>query len=172
MYCFDAAMRYFIFGTKTKLTKLAGYLGVWRISTWREKEGKRIFSTFDRQASSVIRHCCYVVGGFVGRDVWRCLRCCKRGNGHAGLLVGFVGICSLVVAGVGFVLAWISLHQEDIRPHFPTIASICNGLLVIFYLMLYIWGPSFDLCLHQTFYCRKENHYVWQFIFLMRKKKN
>ena len=36
-------------------------------------------------------------------------------NGHAGLLVGFVGICSLVVA---------------------------------------------------------ENHYVWQFIFLMRKKKN
>ena len=61
-------------------------------------------------------------------------------NGHAGLLVGFVGICSLVVAGVGFVLAWISLHQEDIRPHFPTIASICNGLLVIFYLMLYIWG--------------------------------
>ena len=45
-------------------------------------------------------------------------------NGHAGLLVGFVGICSLVVAGVGFVLAWISLHQEDIRPHFPTIASI------------------------------------------------
>ena len=71
------------------------------------------------------------------------------GNGHAGLLVGFVGICSLVVAGVGFVLAWISLHQEDIRPHFP-----------------------FDLCLHQTFYCRKENHYVWQFIFLMRKKKN
>ena len=28
-------------------------------------------------------------------------------NGHAGLLVGFVGICSLVVAGVGFVLAWI-----------------------------------------------------------------
>ena len=59
-------------------------------------------------------------------------------NGHAGLLVGFVGICSLVVAGVGFVLAWISLHQEDIRPHFPTIASICNGLLVIFYLMLYI----------------------------------
>ena len=40
MYCFDAAMRYFIFGTKTKLTKLAGYLGVWRISTWREKRRK------------------------------------------------------------------------------------------------------------------------------------
>lgn len=25
---------------KTKLTKLAGYLGVWRISTWREKRRK------------------------------------------------------------------------------------------------------------------------------------
>ena len=48
------------------------------VVSMEKKEGKRIFSTFDRQASSVIRHCCYVVGGFVGRDVWLCLRCCKR----------------------------------------------------------------------------------------------
>ncbi len=63
-----------------------------------------------------------------------------KSDGHAGLLAGLVGILSMVIAAVGFVMAWISLHQEDIRPHFPTIASIANGLLVIFYMILYIWG--------------------------------
>ena len=121
-------------------TKLAGYLGVWRISTWREKKKERKSSLFDRQASSVIRHYCYVVGGFVGRDVWRCLQAGSRVWSCRFVSRIRWNLCSLVVAGVGFVLAWTSLHQEDIRPHFPTIASICNGLLVIFYLMLYIWG--------------------------------
>ncbi len=63
-----------------------------------------------------------------------------KSDGHAGLLAGLAGMVSLFVAAVGFVMAWLSLHQEEIRPLFPTIASICNGLLVIFYMMLYIWG--------------------------------
>lgn len=64
----------------------------------------------------------------------------SKSNGHAGLLVGVVGIISMLIAVVGFVLAWISLHQDNIRPHFPTIASLGNGLLIIFYMILYIWG--------------------------------
>lgn len=63
-----------------------------------------------------------------------------KSNGHAGLLIGLVGLGSMIIAIAGFVLAWISLHQDNIRPHFPTIASVCNGLLVIFYMLLYIWG--------------------------------
>ncbi|MDO4167153.1 MAG: DUF6142 family protein [Eubacteriales bacterium] len=63
-----------------------------------------------------------------------------QSDGHAGLLAGVAGMVSLLIAAVGFVMAWLSLHQDDIRPLFPTIASICNGLLVIFYMMLYIWG--------------------------------
>lgn len=63
-----------------------------------------------------------------------------QSDGHAGLMAGLVGVFSLLVAAIGFVMAWISLHQEDIRPLFPTIASVLNGLLVIFYMMLYIWG--------------------------------
>lgn len=64
----------------------------------------------------------------------------SKSNGHAGLFAGVVGILCLIIAAAGFILAWFSLHQDNIRPHFPTIASICNGLLVIFYMMLYIWG--------------------------------
>lgn len=61
-------------------------------------------------------------------------------DGHAGLTAGLLGMLCLLIAAIGFILAWISLHQDDIRPLFPTIASVSNGLLVIFYMALYIWG--------------------------------
>lgn len=61
-------------------------------------------------------------------------------DGHAGLMAGLLGMVCLLIAAVGFVMSWISLHQDDIRPLFPTIASVSNGLLVIFYMALYIWG--------------------------------
>lgn len=61
-------------------------------------------------------------------------------DGHAGLMAGLVGMICLLIAAVGFVMSWVSLHQDDIRPLFPTIASVSNGLLVIFYMALYIWG--------------------------------
>ena len=126
---------------KTKLTKLAGYLGVWRISTWREKRKERESSLHLTDKHHPLLGIVATLLAVLSAGMFGAACVAASGsNGHAGLLVGFVGICSLVVAGVGFVLAWISLHQEDIRPHFPTIASICNGLLVIFYLMLYIWG--------------------------------
>lgn len=126
---------------KTKLTKLAGYLGVWRISTWREKKKERESSLHLTDKHHPLLGIVATLLAVLSAGMFGAACVAASGsNGHAGLLVGFVGICSLVVAGVGFVLAWISLHQEDIRPHFPTIASICNGLLVIFYLMLYIWG--------------------------------
>ncbi len=61
-------------------------------------------------------------------------------NGHAGLAAGLLGMLCLLIAAVGFVMSWISLHQDDIRTLFPTIASVSNGLLVRFYMVLYIWG--------------------------------
>ncbi|MDE6853351.1 MAG: hypothetical protein K2J67_12865 [Lachnospiraceae bacterium] len=61
-------------------------------------------------------------------------------DGQAGLVAGLLGMVCLLIAAVGFVMSWISLHQDDIRPLFPTIASVSNGLLVIFYMALYIWG--------------------------------
>lgn len=63
-----------------------------------------------------------------------------QSHGKAGLLVGLFGIGCFCLSVAGFVLAWISLHQENIRPLFPTIASVLNGLSVVFYLLLYLWG--------------------------------
>ena len=64
----------------------------------------------------------------------------SQSHGKAGVLVGLSGIGCFCLSVAGFVMAWISLHQENIRPLFPTIASVLNGLSVIFYLLLYLWG--------------------------------
>lgn len=68
--------------------------------------------------------------------------CIAAGNsdGHAGLLSGVVGMLCLLIAVFGFVLSWFSLHEDNIRPLFPTISSLLNGLLVILYMLVYIWG--------------------------------
>lgn len=64
----------------------------------------------------------------------------SESHGKAGVLIGLWGIMCFVLSVVGFIMSWISLHQENIRTLFPTIASLINGLLMVFYLMLYIWG--------------------------------
>lgn len=75
------------------------------------------------------------LGVFLGACIWS-----GQSHGKAGIYVGLVGIFSFALSIVGFVLSWISLHQDNIRPLFPTIASVANGLLIIFYLLLYMWG--------------------------------
>lgn len=60
--------------------------------------------------------------------------------GKAGLEVGIVAVCCFVLSIAGFGMAFFSLRQENIRTLFPTIASILNGLLMVFYLFLYMWG--------------------------------
>lgn len=62
----------------------------------------------------------------------------KGGNG--GLNVGIIGTISFLISIIGFIMAWLGLHQEDIRPLFPAIGSVINGLLVILYMILYILG--------------------------------
>lgn len=64
----------------------------------------------------------------------------SQSHGKAGILIGLAGIGCFVISLIGFVLSWISLHQENIRPLFPTIASVMNGLSIVFYLLLYLWG--------------------------------
>ena len=61
-------------------------------------------------------------------------------KGKAGLLIGLGGFICIIISGIGFLAAWASLHQENIRPLFPTIASVVNGLSVVFYFVLYIYG--------------------------------
>ena len=64
----------------------------------------------------------------------------SESHGHAGAAVGLAGLGCFAVSLAGFALSWISLRQENIRPVFPTIAAIINGLAVVFYSVLYILG--------------------------------
>lgn len=64
----------------------------------------------------------------------------SQSHGKAGILVGLIGIICFIVSIIGFILSWLTLHQENIRPLFPTIAAVINGLSIVFYLLLYIWG--------------------------------
>ncbi len=61
-------------------------------------------------------------------------------NGHAGLYAGAVGLLCFFLSIVGFVISWMSLRKDNIRPLFPTLASLLNGILLVFYLFLYILG--------------------------------
>ncbi|HBA97758.1 MAG TPA: hypothetical protein DCZ23_06590 [Lachnospiraceae bacterium] len=62
----------------------------------------------------------------------------KGGNGGPG--VGIAGMAGFFISITGFVIAWFGLHQDNIRPLFPAIGSVVNGLLVILYMILYILG--------------------------------
>lgn len=61
-------------------------------------------------------------------------------GGDGGLSVGIIGVLSFFIGVMGFMMAWFGLRQENIRPLFPAIGSVVNGLLVILYMILYILG--------------------------------
>lgn len=63
-------------------------------------------------------------------------------NGQSGIEAGWIGLLCLAISIVGFILAWISLHQENIRPLFPTIGALANGLIMLMYIIVYVWGTS------------------------------
>ena len=63
-------------------------------------------------------------------------------NGQSGIEAGLIGILCFCISIAGFIMAWLSLHQDNIRPLFPTIGAVANGLLMLFYLIVYILGTS------------------------------
>ncbi len=73
-----------------------------------------------------------------------CVLCFMSGEsrGTSGVEAGIMGVFCFLMSIAGFITAWISLHKENIRPLFPTIGVMINGLTVLFYLLVYIWGTS------------------------------
>ena len=62
------------------------------------------------------------------------------GGGNGGMIVGVVGILCFIISITGFILSWMSLRKENIRYLFPTIGAVVNGLQIIGYMVIYIWG--------------------------------
>ena len=61
-------------------------------------------------------------------------------GGKGGMIVGVVGILCFIISISGFILAWLSLRKENIRYLFPTIGAVVNGLQIVGYMVVYIWG--------------------------------
>lgn len=64
----------------------------------------------------------------------------SQSHGKAGVYIGVWGLLCLLLSAVGFVMAWFSLRQDNIRTFFPSVAAVINGLLMVFYILLYFWG--------------------------------
>lgn len=64
----------------------------------------------------------------------------SQSHGGAGMMVGILGIVCFFISLTGLGLSWLSLNKDNIRPLFPTIAAIINGLSVVFYFLLYMLG--------------------------------
>lgn len=71
--------------------------------------------------------------------VTACMHSSER-NGKSGIGIGFAGMGAGIISAIGFVMAAKSLKRDDIRYLFPSIASVANGLLLIFYVFIYFWG--------------------------------
>ncbi len=61
-------------------------------------------------------------------------------RGQSGIEAGVIGLLCFVISIVGFILSWLSLGMDNIRTLFPSIGVVTNGLLVLFYLIVYILG--------------------------------
>lgn len=64
----------------------------------------------------------------------------SKSEGNGGIGVGFAGVAASIVSAAGFIMAAKSLKQDEIRYLFPTLASVMNGILLIFYVFIYFWG--------------------------------
>jgi hypothetical protein len=62
----------------------------------------------------------------------------SKGNG--GLLIGTFGIVVFVISVVGFILAIAAVRKKDIHYSFPIAGILLNGLLTIFFFVLYVLG--------------------------------
>lgn len=63
-----------------------------------------------------------------------------RAKGNAGIMVGVVGILSMLASVVGFIMATKCYRKEDIYMSMPVVGSVLNGVLVIVYLLLFCVG--------------------------------
>ncbi len=65
-----------------------------------------------------------------------------REKGNAGIEIGFAGSACTLLSIWGFSLAWFSLKLDNIRQLFPSLGVVINGIMILLYLLIYIWGTA------------------------------
>ncbi|MBQ9119868.1 MAG: hypothetical protein IJY09_07455 [Lachnospiraceae bacterium] len=61
-------------------------------------------------------------------------------KGEGGLLLGYLGMGTLIVSIIGFVLGIKSFKEQDILYFQPIFGSVVNGILMIGFVSLYLIG--------------------------------
>lgn len=61
-------------------------------------------------------------------------------KGNAGFIAGVIPLIALMLNITGLILAYRNLKNESVKLKHVYIGLISNGLLVIFYLVLYVIG--------------------------------
>lgn len=61
-------------------------------------------------------------------------------GGSSGLSVGTVGLILMIIELTGLCLALKSLYERDVVPVIPIAALATNGVLLVFYICIYIIG--------------------------------
>lgn len=61
-------------------------------------------------------------------------------KGNSGIFIGVLGMISMMISIVGFIMAIKCYRKEDIYMVTPTIGSVMNGMLVVIFLLLFFIG--------------------------------
>jgi hypothetical protein len=61
-------------------------------------------------------------------------------NGKGGVILGFLGVLLLALAVFGFYLSCKAFKQRDVFYRFPVIGSVLNGVMIIVFIVVYIYG--------------------------------
>ena len=61
-------------------------------------------------------------------------------EGAGSMYLGSAGVTSMILAIVAFVLAVMSLREEDSFKLFPYLSTICSGLALATWIALYVMG--------------------------------
>ena len=61
-------------------------------------------------------------------------------DGAGSMYLGSAGVTSMILSVVAFVLAIMSLREEDSFKLFPYLATFCSGLSLFTWIALYVMG--------------------------------
>lgn len=61
-------------------------------------------------------------------------------EGAGSMYLGSAGVTSMILSVVAFVLAVMSLREEDSFKLFPYLATLCSGLSLAAWIALYVMG--------------------------------
>jgi hypothetical protein len=61
-------------------------------------------------------------------------------QGNAGIYVGVIAMCSMLLAGYGFYVGMKSFEEKHVSPTYSVIGATLSGVVMVGYLTLFLTG--------------------------------